>query len=469
MNKRIILVFFFTIVLFFLSSCDNLSDVNDYLPEPLLQGAKGYETSLVECDIVTEHLTEQSYENRISFKYPQLNYGSTELCEVNELIKNFVNEILDNLCAGSFDVTVNENHEKWQWDNDAYTVIAIVSDYEIMFKDDKFLSIVFEGFLNAKSAAHPTSFIYTLNIDLQTGKPIKLFDIYDINHEFIELYRIGVENSSYEQEIKEYLNKYDDDELISFFSNSESLYNGVWSYFTDNELRISFAVPHAIGDYVVIGVAEMEKLPFFRESELATTSETIETETEDFKQDVLYFFSEINEALGPGPFSVNSLSDNYKFVQAFGVGYNHNYNAIVAEYDGVCFYLVNNWGGDLSFEKGVIISETVPLSDEDKDVFIKPYLTIVTGDEITLPRNIKMGDSRQRITNLYDGDTGYLGWGHNEIYRLEYWYRPEIIEVYTDNERFNFESQIGSVSYYFENDALIKVEIRWFSGYLAFG
>jgi len=211
---------------------------------------------------------------------------------------------------------------------------------------------------------------------------------------------------------------------------------------------------------------ETTKVEITDSTKVATSVQTVATETP--REDKVYFFSEIDEDLGPGPFSVNSLSEKYELIQAFGVGYNHNYNAIIAEYDGVSFHLVNNFSKELSFEEGFIIQGTVSLSDEDKDVFIKPYLTIITSDKINLPRNIKIGDSIEDVATAYDGNEGSNFFQYDDFYRVVYWYRPEVIEALTDNERFNLEAQTGSVSYCFEDEVLVRVEIRWFEGYLAF-
>ncbi|MDR0271769.1 MAG: hypothetical protein LBI27_00420 [Clostridiales bacterium] len=195
----------------------------------------------------------------------------------------------------------------------------------------------------------------------------------------------------------------------------------------------------------------------------------------------IFSYSEVDSVFGPGPFSVNGLTEIFgEPIRAFGVvHYTMNYHvAIILEFEGVTFHLVENWDPELSFnnEENDELVYNAPygefldinnftLSDFDREVLIKPYSTTITGNAWTLPRGIQIGDSFEQVREAYNHTHAILREAEAWIY---YEYRPDIIEHLTDDEWFNAESQTGGICYHFEDDSLNEISIFWYNGYLAF-
>jgi hypothetical protein len=173
-------------------------------------------------------------------QYPQLN--GKEYSDVNTLIKNTVNHYWEEL-------TSNED------------VDYLLIDYRITHKSDNLLSIVFEGSLNVRTAAHPTDLFYTLNIDLNRSKKLRLSDIYYVNQDFarviIDKWQAYLNECNSEaptdtteidsnEDILNYLKQADNDSIIC-------------SYFTDKKVGVSISVSHVMCDHMEIEI-EKDKL-----------------------------------------------------------------------------------------------------------------------------------------------------------------------------------------------------------------
>ena len=198
-------------------------------------------------------------------------------------------------------------------------------------------------------------------------------------------------------------------------------------------------------------------------------------DTVEVKEERIYSFSEIDDSLGPGPFSVNDLTIKYgKPISEYGtvISYSSGDIGIIVDFDGISFTLVANNGEKLSFkcEDFDQVGMDMPkcqITNSDRKISIKPFQSIVTNNNYKLPRDIKIGDTKQAVISAYDDDKGYV-WDYDNEFIIHYNYKPDIIEKYTDDEEFNLQSQTGMVQYCFEDDILVMVYINWYNGYLAF-
>ena len=212
------------------------------------------------------------------------------------------------------------------------------------------------------------------------------------------------------------------------------------------------------------------------EAEPATEEEplTEEATTAEEKLKKVFSYSEIDTKFGPGPFSVNELARVFgEPVKLLGTIYSMSSGDVClhAEFDGLSFELIPK-DGTVSFDFDTIWDNNMsenPVTSQDKNIKIKPFTTTITSEKIDFIRGIKIGDRKEKIIAAYDGYAGYewVNEGEGITYVL-YYYRPDKIIKYTDDEQFNVASQTGDVCYSFSNGKLTEIGIAWYDGYLAF-
>lgn len=132
--------------------------------------------------------------------------------------------------------------------------------YEVKTMTKDVLSILMNGYFYGEDAAHPNSFKYTYNIDLNTGESIRLADHVDVE-KLAENMFAGV--GYY---VEESLAPYFQERLPVIYENPEALARSLegydyaedqdapygYSYISDGKVWICMEVPHALGDYIEI-------------------------------------------------------------------------------------------------------------------------------------------------------------------------------------------------------------------------
>ncbi|MPN01123.1 hypothetical protein SDC9_148326 [bioreactor metagenome] len=143
----------------------------------------------------------------------------------------------------------------------------------VTFSRAGLLSVKFLGYSYTEGAAHPNSFFYTINIDMENQSLIKLEDLVKIDEDFAHVFRKGTYLSEYgeispewKQGLDDALNETDDAGWVKNLKGSdaaadENIY-GIYSYFTDHSLVISVSVPHVLGDYVEISLDDKDLAPY---------------------------------------------------------------------------------------------------------------------------------------------------------------------------------------------------------------
>ena len=195
--------------------------------------------------------------------------------EVNILILNFVESTLLNLLNGNFEGNIKDFYERYDWNNKDYLSDAINIDYRIMRNDSYYLSIVFEGLCNHKTAAHPTDRFITLTIDKINKKIIFIDDLFRID-DFIqflqsnykELVREGlarkfqVSPDVINNDVVQIILDYTSDEELSKIKAKLTSNNEYYPFFlTDNAIGISISIPFVLGDHfeILINYDELTK------------------------------------------------------------------------------------------------------------------------------------------------------------------------------------------------------------------
>lgn len=131
---------------------------------------------------------------------------------------------------------------------------SLEANYKVMYQSDKFISIQFLGNVSAETAAYPSKFQSTLNIDIEKASLVKLNEIVDIDQSFINKFKEGLISScnSLGVNASDIFNLDNLEELLSRSDNIGEYLPETQSYFTNNQLSIILTVPHALGDYIEV-------------------------------------------------------------------------------------------------------------------------------------------------------------------------------------------------------------------------
>lgn len=125
-----------------------------------------------------------------------------------------------------------------------YTDLELNLKYTVKRQDSKYISIVFEGIGNVRTAAHPNSVFVAKTFDLENQKEVNPTDIRAIDTHFAEeVYAAFCKDTSIAAEFQ---NTYPDtDTLLKALQTEDAQI-----YFTEKGVGVSVPVPHAIGDHM---------------------------------------------------------------------------------------------------------------------------------------------------------------------------------------------------------------------------
>ena len=246
------------LLLLFLSGCtENQKDISS-----IVSGENAIDTS----GIISCCAKEESEEKLVYFNFPQLKETTYKANEINKLITEFV---LSTLYFDDFNITIEDFSETWNWDNDDYKTMAMKIDYRIVRNDPIYFSVVFEGMTNYKVAAHPNHNFYSLTIDIEKNRIVKLSDLYNINMNFVQLIRkefkeqsrlrFAEKTGTLSEEVAEYvedlLSDYADMDLLNWLCLADTIDSGFYSFLTDMELGISIPLSFAMGNHIEIMIS----------------------------------------------------------------------------------------------------------------------------------------------------------------------------------------------------------------------
>ena len=183
-------------------------------------------------------LTDDTHENsHVTIRFPHLISSNSD--GVNETVQNYATGFLASL--GGYP----EN----------YTNLTLTVDYNLTYNTNDWLSVSFNGYGDMVGAAHPSAILRTLNLNLKDGSAVQLGDIYDVNADFVRVFRaafaaqvadrIGVITGAPSEQtnsMAKYLDLWNDPALIGFLNDSPC-------YMTHDKIGISLDVPHISGDH----------------------------------------------------------------------------------------------------------------------------------------------------------------------------------------------------------------------------
>ena len=181
-------------------------------------------------------------------------------------------------------------------------------------------------------------------------------------------------------------------------------------------------------------------------------SDGISTADYDFLMNEPYSFSEVDSVLGPGPFSVNKLSEIFgEPTSVYGYYSNDGFGVISVMFEDVMFDLTANHGEKLNLEP-TENSRYYKVPDSAMDIQMEVHYSGIFNGNWRLPRGIKLGDSIESLYNVYNGNRGQERSAQGE-FLVSYKY-----------------GESGSIIYHFDDtnaDGVIsgikQVTIEWYS------
>jgi hypothetical protein len=217
--------FFIILILILLVGCGNEKD-----------------KKLEELEIISNTITYNDGDIQIS--YPSLSrHKDTD-------IENIVNDILLNEVL-SYVQPVDEISEGQYYN----------LTYEIMFYNEKILSVVYKGSYYTDDSVYPIDVMFSTNVDLENAKKLKFEDL-DIDNKKLYEEFISILKQDYDDEMVQYayeyiLQNYDEDSIMNGFNEADETYGlgrYIFTYITNDNLIVSWEVPHVIGDHVEIEI-----------------------------------------------------------------------------------------------------------------------------------------------------------------------------------------------------------------------
>ena len=189
----------------------------------------------------------------------------------------------------------------------------------------------------------------------------------------------------------------------------------------------------------------------------AISSRDVSSLSENSSVDGKYSFSEVDTSYGPGPFSVNDLIKIFgEPTSLHGFCFGNKYFALNVNFGEIMFDLVANNGEELSYADGKQSYDYVEgytITELDKSVRMKPFTASIWSNEWPLLRNMKLGDSREKLTVAYNGDKGWeeIVEGHSRVY-YGYGQSGSIAYDFTDE----YGNCLESVSVFWYDIELLK-------------
>ena len=133
--------------------------------------------------------------------------------------------------------------------------LSLEIDYEIKWKTDELISIIFSGLGYIQGTAHPNHFFYTLNIDTKTAEKVRLADRVTIDDSFMQAVYQAARDIPEPELHDAFIGHYENaEQLLEYLATADSLENGF-----ENQLDVfSYFTPTAIGVSLPIGTYHVE-------------------------------------------------------------------------------------------------------------------------------------------------------------------------------------------------------------------
>ncbi|MDI9508268.1 MAG: hypothetical protein GX319_04665 [Clostridiales bacterium] len=203
-------------------------------------------------------IEKRTFQNDTTYvEYPFIVSGADngQLELLNNIIIEDVGKILNVYSAYAFGPPSREE--------DIYKSDVLRINYKIMRNDRDYLSIFYRADFFSPYAAYPTELVYTTNIDIKSGRRIKLSEIIEVNKSLVDdisswelvSKNDGInDNKEYHQALIDYISGLGREVLLAGLMSADIIgadnYLGIYSYLTPQKIGISISVPNYLGDHV---------------------------------------------------------------------------------------------------------------------------------------------------------------------------------------------------------------------------
>lgn len=231
------------------------NDIEETAPPQTSEAPTEESTEAALAEPATVYLSQNDETCFIKVAYPQ--FPSPEYEAINTLIEDYVRGQAQAYCNGECaPETVTEMPPDISWDD--LPEHCFPFKYRLTLSTEDTLSIVFDGFYNRKTAAHPTNLLLTLNIDPRTAERIALADRYVIDDALYETFAAYAE-ADLTQKMGGWPENWQP--FSEMFCRKERFLNGLDNvealdplrvFFTEEGLGITYSTGHAFGDHLEI-------------------------------------------------------------------------------------------------------------------------------------------------------------------------------------------------------------------------
>ena len=201
MNYRLIIVA--VSILLTLQSCGSKNEVSDIPPPEYKIDTAKFENINPEKDI------------EIVIEYPQL----SQLEDIS--IEDKVNEIIKGAALEPYYYYLERDGD---FDNTSWPV-----EYTIVYDTGNILSVMFEGYVYTKGSAHGTNWVYTVNINMNTGERITIDELF--NESFKEKITLDVFYLEIQDDSRDFIEEIMITHKDDFIDSHDNFYFGVEKFY----------------------------------------------------------------------------------------------------------------------------------------------------------------------------------------------------------------------------------------------
>ena len=204
-----------------------------------------YSTYNTHTDLIEEsksiYLTQKD-KNLISVQIPILDTNNFYTIKNN--IVRYIGDYLFNLTDIEFQISeTNNDLFKVLDENVAQYDYYIDINYRIAMESKDCISIIFEGMLNNRMAAHPIHLFFTYNVNPKTCERIVFSDMYHVDENLYNIVLLDVKEKIGDERLENLL---DEKSFLNGLSNEKD----VFSYYTKDFVGISVPVPFSLGNHI---------------------------------------------------------------------------------------------------------------------------------------------------------------------------------------------------------------------------
>ena len=211
-------------------------------------------TQLNANDVIIQSRTYSADQHTVHIEIPVFSNSEEPL---NRAICAFLESRI--LLDAGISIDLNDNAdvvEHEQQGNDVHINISC----RVSMASHEYISIIFEGILNDRRAAHPTHLFFTLNLNRTTGEKMMLSDFCTVDQRLYKIFLHYAYEELKENADSQWLSQINIAELCpeSQFIQGLQQETAYWMYMTEASIGISYPVPFSMGNHMEVEIPKEE-------------------------------------------------------------------------------------------------------------------------------------------------------------------------------------------------------------------